>query len=96
MNKFKEVTLQFTAYKTFQIPIEDEPFDHLKLFCEDSDLEYCETKIIEELEECPICSKYFKEILVREMETGQEVEGCDSCLDNWEPEEADEDHNSDR
>ena len=96
MTKYKEVTIRFTASKTFQIPQKDDPFDDINLFASDHDLRFLEATIEEELEECPICSKYFKEILVREMETGQEVEGCEKCLDNWEPEEADEDAGSDR
>ena len=93
---YKKATIKFTAYKDFDCPQEDDLLDKLKTFCEDNDIEFEESILLDTRDECPICGKFENEIIEREMETGQVVEGCQKCIDNWEPEEQDEDHNSDR
>ncbi len=96
MTQHKMATLKFTAYKDFDCPQDDDLLDRLKSFCEDNEIEYEDSEILDLRDECPMCGKFKKDIQCVETETGESIEGCQHCIDNWEPETDDRDDLQDR
>lgn len=93
---YKKAVLKFTAYKEFDCPQDQSLEDSLKLFCEDNGIEFSNSIILDKRDECPMCGKFVSKVHEVETEFGVELDGCQDCLDNYEPPEDDEDRNSDR
>lgn len=93
---YKKAVLKFTAYKEFDCPQDKSLEDSLKLFCEDNDIECSNVIELDKRDECPMCGKFVSKVIEALSYTDVEIEGCQDCIDNWEPETDDRDDLQDR